>query len=370
MRISHFVSDINIKEHLETEYYVHEKCAKAFLNFLESPTAPEDGAEILDDTVILSFDFTKNLPLLRVPDPAVYYSRNCYLCNLTIVEGYSSSQLTPDNVVAYCWTENEYPKNVNTIASCILYHLSHTDLTPYKRVRLVAGGCAARNKNSIIVTALLKWFDELAPNNIVDIELIFPITGHAFIPPDSVFTRIDREVRKKETIVNPDEYLEIIGEFATVRKVGVDVPVFDIEAAMDEVMKPSSEWLFSVSQVKRILLRKNCSSIEMKGELFYTCDAAKFSRGYCKAGRSLRHLLFSKIEDMNVISNEKKEDLEKLLEKHFGADWRALPRLNFFVYLLNVDIVSDAEEIVDQNGDETDNEAFCCFTGEDVDVNL
>lgn len=51
-------------------------------------------------------------------------------------------------------------------------------------------------------------------------ELIFPVTSHSFMPPDRVFVVIEREIKKKDTIVQPDEYLKIFSYHATVMKIG------------------------------------------------------------------------------------------------------------------------------------------------------
>lgn len=149
-----FIIDDSKKQNLRTERAIHRKRAKAFFEFIRVPKVgghptPED------DLIILSFDCEKNLQLLKVPDSSAYYSRNVYLYNFTIVQGYSSSTLTPANVTSYVWTENQFLKNANVIASCILYHLSNIDIPEnIKHIRLVCDGCAAQNKNSIVISAL------------------------------------------------------------------------------------------------------------------------------------------------------------------------------------------------------------------------
>lgn len=60
-----------------------------------------------------------------------------------------------------------------------------------------------------------KWLAEFAPSNVESLELIFPVVGHSFIPPHRVFAQIEKQVRKRETLVKPEEYLEIISEWST-----------------------------------------------------------------------------------------------------------------------------------------------------------
>lgn len=278
------------KQELVIAYSIHKKRANVFFEFLQPLPMQDDGSELLDDRLILSFDCEKILQLLRVPDSAAYYSRNVY--NFTIVRGHSKSKLTPNNVTAFCWTENEFPKNANAIASCVIHQLNTIDFQHYKHIRLVADGCAAQNKNSIMIAALLKWFSEKAPDYIEDIELVFPTTGHSFIPPDRVFAQIERKVCKSDTLINPDDYLEIIKQFATVKKLGTDVQVLDIKAGMNSTIKPCAAWHFSISNMKRIIIRKKPNSpkkvIEIKGEPFYYHNVGMFLISFCKRGKSVK----------------------------------------------------------------------------------
>lgn len=49
------------------------------------------------------------------------------------------------------------------------------------------------------------WLGRFAPDNIEEVELVFPITGHSFLPPDRVFGNIEREIKKLEEIIKPEE---------------------------------------------------------------------------------------------------------------------------------------------------------------------
>lgn len=59
------------------------------------------------------------------------------------------------------------------------------------------------------------WLSQ-APPHIKKIELIFPIPGHSFIPPDRVFGLIEKEIKHMENIVQPEEYIEVYKNYGTV----------------------------------------------------------------------------------------------------------------------------------------------------------
>ena len=80
----------------------------------------------------------------------------------------------------YCWTEESYPKAANEIASAVYHRLKNTDLSTITKVRLMADGCAGQNKNTNKLAMLSKWLTE-APQNVKEIEFIFPVVDHSYI---------------------------------------------------------------------------------------------------------------------------------------------------------------------------------------------
>ncbi|CAH4034267.1 unnamed protein product [Pieris brassicae] len=90
-----------------------------------------------------------------------------------------------------------------------------------KTVRLVADGCGAQNKNSIFIGMCCVWLCN-APGHINDIELVFPVPGHSFLTADRVFGNIEREWKRKEVIVQPNEYHDIFSHYGTVIKMEMD----------------------------------------------------------------------------------------------------------------------------------------------------
>lgn len=336
---------------------MHKKKAKVFFEFLKAPLIDDERIPE-PDVLVLSFDCEKNLQLLKVPDSAAYYSRNVYLYNFTIVKGYSSSTLTPQNVTCYCWTENEYPKNANAIASCVVHHLNHENLRGIKKIRLVSDGCAAQNKNSIMIGALCKWLTSDEASEIECIELIFPITGHSYLPPDRVFAVIEKKVRKMDTIINPEDYLQVIREIGTVRLVGSDVTVFDFKAAVNYVLKPTSTWPYQISKVKRVILQHKRGSIRWRGEFAYLHDAQTSVPIYVNKGKTMRNFTVSVIPKSNTINASKKKDIETLLKKHYGDNWSTLPSMEFFNLL-----IFNSREVEDEDEGNV-NEPECCAQDE------
>lgn len=54
------------------------------------------------------------------------------------------------------------------------------------------------------------------PPNIENIELIFPVPGHSFLPPPvRVFGRTEKVLRKEPTITDPRIYLKMFHKHGT-----------------------------------------------------------------------------------------------------------------------------------------------------------
>lgn len=113
-----------------TEKKIHKLRAQAFFKLLK---------EKKEEMITFSFDCQKNLVLPKMPEQSCYYSR--YLYNFTIVKGSSKDSLNKNTTFVYVWTENEYAKGSNQIASAVYDRLNKTDLTDVTHVRLVADGC-------------------------------------------------------------------------------------------------------------------------------------------------------------------------------------------------------------------------------------
>lgn len=131
------------------------------------------------------------------------------------------------------------------------HRLRSPDLEGIDTIRLVADGCGGQNKNSILIGMFSKWLYSFAPKKVTKIEIIFPVTGHSFIPPDRVFAVIERRIKRKEIIVNPDEYYNIFREYTTVYHLSQDeVEVSDWKSATQGVFKAPGQWHFRFQQTK------------------------------------------------------------------------------------------------------------------------
>ena len=211
---------------------MHLLKAKAFYNLLR---------EKKENLIIFSFDCQKNMVLPKVPDQTAYYSRQLYQYNLTVVIGNSKCHQTKENTFIYEWKETEYSKSSNEIASAV-YHCicQHNFAETISTVRLVSDGCGGQDKNSIMIAMLFYWLSKDVPAHITMVELIFPMVGHSFLPPDRVFTRIEKKIRKKEVIADPMDYVKVFAEHGTV--ISLKGLVRDWKSIAEIILKKPEQW--------------------------------------------------------------------------------------------------------------------------------
>lgn len=141
----------------------------------------------------------------------------------------------------------------NAISSALFHRLSNTDYTDKSIVRLVADGCVGQNKNSAVLGACSILLLKRVPRTIEIIELVFPVTRYSYIPSDRVFGNIERELWKRDTILNPETYREIISDYGTILKLGENCEIVNFKGATEEIFKNT----FKITECKPIFIRRN-----------------------------------------------------------------------------------------------------------------
>lgn len=199
----------------------------------------------------------------------------------------------------------------------------------------MADGCAGQNKNTTVVGMCKKWLSE-APQHIKKVEIIFPVVGHSFLPADRVFGRIEKEFRKRDTILEPSGYSKIIQEYSSLIVVGEDCTVKDWKEAVLKTLKPVGSWHVPFSKCKRFILKRSkqtAGNVLLKGELHYIADTGMY-KNVCKKGKFTTMINPKDMQSSGTLKAAKIQDVNKLLTAHFDANWRSYPVLSFYDKLI------------------------------------
>lgn len=320
------------KKELNILQELHKLKAKSFYKILKTNN---------NEREVFSMDCQKNLALPKLPDQRAYFSSQYNFYNFSIVNGTSNAKLKPDTVTAYVWTDLELPKNSSVIASALFHKLcKHRFSNDIKEIFIFADGCPGQNKNITMIGMLASFLHRKAPDNIQRIELIFPIVGHSFMPPDRVFGISERKIKKTEIITNPEQYVRMIEQNATVFKLTKDWDAFDWKTAVSHVFKPPGACHFQFQQCKRFMILKRNGTIEIQGEVNYNNEIG-VSRGICKKGKKIHMINPDEIESGRISDKKKAHSVSKLLETHYGIDWQENADLKFYKDAINFSLNTD-----------------------------
>lgn len=79
-------------------------------------------------------------------------------------------------------------------------------------------------------------------------------------PPDHFVGKVEKDIKRCETIVDPNQCLEIIKNYSTIKKKpGEDVVNSNWKVTVAEIVKASISWHFGIKACKRIYLTKTTS---------------------------------------------------------------------------------------------------------------
>lgn len=322
--------DTVVKTRLMAELSVHKRRANVFYELIK-----EDRPGLKT----FSFDHQQNLVLPRVADQQAFYSRQFYVYNFGLVEITADGQLNPQTVTSYTWTEDAFRKDSSLCASAVFDALKKADMTGIDTVRLCCDGCGGQNKNTGLIYMAGHWLSEFAPNHVKNVELVFPVRGHSFLPSDRYFGLVEQDIRKKQSLYSPHEYHNMFAKHATVKQAEVDWPVLSFKGAADSVFK--KPFPVGVKDNKRFYIRKSCrTSIKVSGEMSYR-NLQNIPVVVTKAKKNFRTQP-SLIPKGNLLTEAKKKDVKALMTAHCGnEDWMNNDRFSYLINMVKSENTAD-----------------------------
>lgn len=92
------------------------------------------------------------------------------------------------------------------------------------------------------------------------IEHVFPIRGHSFMPPDRLFGRTEKIMRKKETMLTSNDYHNIFRDHATVKILNQDWKVWDFNSISKNIIK--RKLTFKILDQRVLIYNKGVEKIQ------------------------------------------------------------------------------------------------------------
>nr|CAI5846099.1 unnamed protein product [Callosobruchus analis] len=239
------------------------------------------------------------------------------------------------NPIFYTWTENKAGRESTEVASALINFLGSQTYDGVSTVRLFCDGCPGQNRNSHIVHALYFWMRFNTPVHLTEIQLIFPVRVHSFLPADRCFKRVEKLLRKPPTLSFTKEYKHIYEKLGEVGELGIDWRLFQVKDFLSTLKNVNG-----ISSMKKIFLRRyeNGTNFQMcliPNYLFYT--GQEIFEGLLKAESVDLGLPFTELNLDRGISEKKKKhkSLRLLMVQEFGEKWEDIQRLQWYKRLLN-----------------------------------
>lgn len=180
-------TDEEEKLRIEKEHELHlRKAQKAY--DLKDEKIKE--AETDETKRVLVFDLEQCLPTPDVSTGKVYYLRQMYAYNLTIVDTKTGK------TYCYMWHEGQAGRGANEISSSLFIHMID-DLPPVvTHVTIISDCCSGQNRNSVVAAALMSALE--SHPTLRTIDHIFLVPGHTRMECDSRHSMVERYKDKVE----------------------------------------------------------------------------------------------------------------------------------------------------------------------------
>lgn len=138
-----------------------------------------------------------------------------------------------------------------------------------------------------------------------------------------------------EVVLHPKQIIDIVSETATLVKFGEDCTVMDWKTSTKDIVKPTTTWNIQFNQCKRFILRrsKKPGNVLVRGEIYYKSDLAT-AQNICRPRKLINMINPIILPRIVAVNKNKLSDVNKLLSKHFGAEWKGLSELIFYKELL------------------------------------
>jgi hypothetical protein len=292
----HIETDQQKRKSLICELMVHKFRAKKFYQLLN---------ETNEDTVTICFDLMQNQELPKSPIIEAYYSRQLwqYFLGIVIHKGLNSKQ-SHEEVYFYTWGEYQEGRGSNVIGSAVYNFLKNfVENNNFNNIRLVSDSCGGQNKNK----AMLSMINTFACKHKINIEWIFPVHGHSYMPPDRAFGRVEQILKKIETIIQPQEYFEVFKTVGQLREIGIDWKVYDWKSLALKILKVKQT--FKISEVKRMLITPH-KQIKV---LMNTYSGSYTNHSILKRGQKFLPLKIAELPFKSHVKNVKLCDIKKLI---------------------------------------------------------
>lgn len=168
--------------------------------------ADREKAKVTNNIVFITIDMQQTMPLPKITTSKAFYLRQMWFYNFGI-------HIISKNTEKACfctWTEDMANRgSVETCSSLLRYIEVDESIVEKDHLIVWSDSCAGQNKNFHMI-CLYQYL--ILKGYFCRIDHKFPEVGHTYLDSDRDFGRIEKVLRKHDTVVIPDTYREIISK--------------------------------------------------------------------------------------------------------------------------------------------------------------
>lgn len=190
---------------VENQKKLHEIRAKSAQSLLKNIATDSDNS-----LLAICFDLQKTLPTPKITSNIQYYKRKLWTYNFCVHD------IKTGRAQMYVWDEQTAKRGSNEISSCLSHFFQNVN-TQIEKIIMFSDNCFGQNKNINIVLANLS---QIHMGRFKEIQHIFLVSGHSYLPCDRDFGHIEQAVRNSN-VYNPDHYIYFIQNCRKIRPFSV-----------------------------------------------------------------------------------------------------------------------------------------------------
>ncbi|KAJ8898058.1 hypothetical protein PR048_003418 [Dryococelus australis] len=121
--------------------------------------------------------------------------------------------------------EDQAGKGAPEVSSALIQHVQQMHLSEnVKTTRLFCDSCGAQNKNNFVLHSLMYYLMKTT-SKVNEMQITFPGRGYSFLPAGRIFGRVEELLRKRSTVIDKEEYIDIYNPVGDVKVVLPQLPL-------------------------------------------------------------------------------------------------------------------------------------------------
>lgn len=158
--------------------------------------------DIDDNVTVICIDLQQTIPIPKLSTNVAYYHRKLWMYNCCI------HNLKKNKSSMFVWDEVTGGRGSIEITSCLRKWIGmEHDEKAFNNLIVFSDNCGGQNKN---INVILNYLHEVHSGRLKNIEHVYLMPGHSFLPCDSAFGNIERKFIRESNIYDFDSYCNII----------------------------------------------------------------------------------------------------------------------------------------------------------------